>query len=419
MVFGLYDIRGVYGKDLTDDFIYKIGLAIGKFFENEETIGIIRDVRPHSIKIKDIIVNALLHTHNVLDFGIGSTPEAHYLAKVYTIPLLVITASHNPIEYNGIKIIKNNGDDLNPNEINKIKEYTFNVSKPNEKVGKYEEENGIEIYKWYLRKKFKNIKGYRIGYNPMNSVMSLFKDVLLDLGNEVYSINDKLKLETLNHPPDPSVEENLIDIKNLVINKKLDFGFAFDGDGDRIAIIDNNGKVFPIYTYPLIFKEKKIVLEVSLPIFLRKEIKDHILSRTGRIFVREKCKEYRAFMGVEYSGHIFFSENDYIDDGLFAGLRLIKELKEKNIWFNNIKLPEFEYKIINKENGGDLIEKFKKYFENKGVYIHNMNGELDGIEIIKEDYYRILIRKSQTENKYRIIMDIYKKDGTIENLEIF
>ena len=170
-VFKAYDIRGIYGKELTDELIYKIGLALGEYFNNFETIGIVRDVRIHSERIKNILINALLHTHNILDFGIGSTPEAHYIAKVYSIPVLMITASHNPPEYNGIKPIKNNGDDLSSEEIKKIEELTYNVKKPSEIIGKVEEENAIEFYKWYLRKKFKDIKGFKIGYDPANSCL--------------------------------------------------------------------------------------------------------------------------------------------------------------------------------------------------------------------------------------------------------
>ncbi|MGC9079134.1 MAG: hypothetical protein ACP5G1_00135 [Nanopusillaceae archaeon] len=416
-VFRAYDIRGIYGKELTDELIYKIGLAFGKFFENNETIGIVRDVRIHSERIKNILLSSLTHTHNVIDFGIGSTPEAHYLAKVYSIPVLMITASHNPPEYNGIKPIKNNGESLNSEEIKIIEELTKKVEKPNQKNGIIEEENGIEFYKWYIRKKFKKIKGYKIGYDPANSVLSLMKDILLDLGNEVYAINEKLDGNFPSHPPDPSNEENLSELKKLVINKKLDIGFAFDGDGDRIGIVDKNGNIIKPdkYIIPFVKENRRFIIEISVPMYVRKYIEEkkghYILSRTGHTFIKEKCKKYNAYMGIEYSGHIYFSENSYIDDALFAGLMFLKEIDN----FVDINIENFKIikKVIPKEK--DLIRKALEYGKNNGYHINNLDGELDGVELAKDDV-RILVRESQTEPVYRIIIESYKKDLDLERI---
>ncbi|BFI73582.1 phosphomannomutase [Nanoarchaeota archaeon] len=419
-VFKAYDIRGIYGKELTDELIYKIGLAFGEYFNNFETIGILRDIRVHSERIKNILVNSLLHTHNVLDFGIGSTPEAHYIAKVYSIPVLMITASHNPPEYNGIKPIRNNGDDLSSAEIKKIEDITNNIKKPSEIIGKVEEENGIELYKWYMRKKFKDIKGFRIGYDPANSVLSLMKDILQDLGNDVYIINEKLDGNFPSHSPDPSVDENLKQLIDLVKNKKLDIGFGFDGDGDRIGIVDSNGNIIKMdkYIVPFIKENRKFVVEISLPVYIRKYIENnggkYILSRTGHTFVKENCRKNDSYMGIEYSGHIYFMENDYIDDGLFGGLMLLKQIK-KGFDINNIKVPEFN--IIRKEvpKNIDLIKKAKEYGEKNNYELNDLNGNLDGIELLK-DNIRILVRESQTEPIYRVIIESYDKNIDINKI---
>jgi phosphomannomutase len=166
-VFKLYDIRGIYGKDLTDELLYKIGYAFGRYFNNHESIGIVRDIRLSSPRIRDILVETLVYTHNVIDFGIGSTPEAHYLAKVYNIPVLMITASHNPSQYNGIKPIKSDGNDLPKEEIDKIEKLTYENIRPTQKEGMLEViEGAIDIYKKHLKEKFKGVSGFKVGYDP-------------------------------------------------------------------------------------------------------------------------------------------------------------------------------------------------------------------------------------------------------------
>ncbi|MEM1782449.1 MAG: hypothetical protein QW184_00400 [Nanopusillaceae archaeon] len=412
-IFKLYDIRGKYGTEITDEITFKIGLAIGKYFSEDNYIGIIRDVRIHSERIKNILVSALTHTHNVIDFGRGSTPEANYLARVYSIPFLVVTASHNPKEYNGIKIINNKGFELFPEEIKKIEEIFRDIKVPSERVGIVEEDNSaIEIYKWYLYRKFKDIKGYRIGYDPSNSVMSLFKDVLLDLGNELYPINDKLDGNFPSHPPDPSVDENMKQMIELVKNKKLDFGVVFDGDGDRVGFVDKNGRIVKPYEYILAFiKEKrKFLLEISLPIFLRDHIKnknaDFIISRTGRPFIIKKSMENNVFLAVESSCHYYFYENFYSSDSLYAILRLLRELNKNNLSLEDLKSPKFYYEHISVDKTQDIINILKEYFRNREIKIENLSGELDGLEFIG-DHFRILVRESQTESLYRVVLESY------------
>ncbi len=416
-VFKLYDIRGIYGIELTDELVFKIGLALGKFFENYETIGIVRDIRLYSERMRNILVSALTHTHNILDFGLGSTPEAHYLAKVYNMPVLMITASHSPKEYDGIKMIKPTGLDVEPEEVKLIEKLVNNVKVPSDKVGIVEEEkSAIEIYIWYMRKRFRNVKGYRIGYDPSNSVMVLMKEILTDLGNEVIVINGKLDGNFPAHNPDPADPKNVQQLQNLVKDKKLDFGFIFDGDGDRLGIVDSNGNLFTMdkYIMPFIKKEKKYILEISLPIYLRTLIKQEggeaILSRPGHSYIINECLRNNAYLGIEITGHIYHADNGYIDDALYAGLKLIKYFKEKNMWFEDIKVPEYKFLKLNVEMKEDWIKKGYLYAEKYNYEINTLNNTLDGVELLKENKRRILIRYAQTEPYYRVEVETYDNE---------
>ncbi|RIB35687.1 MAG: hypothetical protein BXU00_01145 [Candidatus Nanoclepta minutus] len=413
-VFKLYDIRGKWGDELTEDKVFKIGLAFGEFFKDTDYIGVVRDVRIHSKRIRDILIDAITRTHNVIDFGIGSTPEAAYLARVYTIPVLMITASHNPKEYNGIKVIDDKGYELPPEDLKAIENIYKNVRNFEGREGIVEEDTyAVEIYKWYLRKKFRNIRGYKIGYDPSNSVMSIFIDVFQDLGNEVFSINSELDGNFPSHLPDPAKDENMQQMVDLVKVKGLDFGVVFDGDGDRLGVVDNNGRIIRPYEYLMAFlgRGRKFLLEVSLPYILREILKrdgyEYVISRTGRPFIVEKSIKNKVFLAVESSGHYYFSNNFYSSDSLYAILMLIKELRDKGIWFDSLKLEEFNRKeIVIKKEKGNLIEKIKDYFENRDVSIDNLNGELDGIDILGKGF-RILVRESQTEPIYRLIVEDY------------
>ncbi|BBL45376.1 phosphomannomutase [Nanobdella aerobiophila] len=415
-VFKLYDIRGIYGKDLTDEIIYKIGFGLGKYFNNYETIGIVRDIRVHSERIRNILASTLIYTHDILDFGVGSTPEAHYLAKVYNIPVLMITASHNPPEYNGIKPINSNGNDLPQEDIKKIEELTYQTEKPSEKVGNIEEENAIELYKWHIKKKFKSVSGFKLGYDPSNSVLSLMKDIVTDLGNEIVPINDKIDGTFPGHMPDPSKDENIKPLKDLMKSKNdLDIGFMFDSDGDRLGIIGKDGERIGMdkYIIPFIKKDRRYVLEISLPIYLRKLIKESgaedIVRRPGHTFIKFACQQNRAFLGIEYTGHIYFAENDYIDDALFGALMLLKYMK-KGFNINNVNIPEFQWIERDIPRGNiDLVQKVKEYGKNNNYTLNDLNGDLDGIELLK-DNLRILVRYSETEPLFRIVIDSYKKE---------
>lgn len=422
-VFKLYDIRGIYEKDLTEELLYKIGYALGRYFNNYESIGIVRDIRLSSPRIRDILVETLVYTHDVLDFGIGSTPEAHYLAKVYNIPVLMITASHNPPQYNGIKPINSNGNDLPKEEIDKIEKLTYENIRPSQKEGMLEVvEGAIDIYKKHLKEKFKGVSGFKVGYDPSNSVLTLMKDVLTDLGNEVVAINDNIDGTFPGHGPDPSKDENIRPLQELMKNRKdLDIGFMFDSDGDRLGVVDKYGNRIRMdkYLIPFIKKDRTYVLEISLPIYLRKLVEEKggkvIVKRPGHTFIKFAGQQNRAYLCIEYTGHIYFAENDYIDDALFGALMLLKYMK-KGIDINNLNIPEFTW--LEKDiprNNPNLIDRVKEYGKNNGFMLNDLNGDLDGIELLK-DNLRILVRYSETEPLYRVVIDSYDKSIDVNRI---
>ncbi|MFP3132303.1 MAG: hypothetical protein RXQ77_03110, partial [Candidatus Nanopusillus sp.] len=173
------------------------------------------------------------------------------------------------------------------------------------------------------------------------------------------------------------------------------------------------------YLIPFIKKDRTYVLEISLPIYLRKLVEEKggkvIIKRPGHTFIKFAGQQNRAYLCIEYTGHIYFAENDYIDDALFGALMLLKYMK-KGVDINNLNIPEFTW--LEKDiprNNPNLIDKVKEYGKNNGFTLNDLNGDLDGIELLK-DNLRILVRYSETEPLYRVVIDSYDKNIDVNKI---
>ena len=318
----------------------------------------------------------------------------------------MITASHNPPDYNGFKaaIGKNV---LSSEEIQnlktKIETESFLISKTKGKISDYDI---IKNYKEDILKNIKITRKLRIGVDSANTPVGLFaKDILSYAGCEVYELFAEPDGNFPNHHPDPSIEENLIDLRNLVKKEKLDLGIAFDGDADRLGVLDENGDL--IYSDMIllilaraVIKElpgSKIIAEVKCSKNLFDEIRNcggsPIMWKTGHSNIKRKIKEEKAPLAGELSGHIFFSDKHHgYDDALYAALRLIEVLSQSDSSISEmltnipkmystpeirIDFPEHEkFEVINK-----LIEVIKEENDNSfdlitvdGIRLENSKG---------------------------------------------
>ena len=418
-IFREYDIRGVAENDLNDSSVMQISLAFGTLAirQNVKKIAIGRDCRLSSTRIFDIFSKGIRDLGiDIIDLGIITTPILYY--ALFNLDIdggVMITASHNPPEYNGFKAAIGK-EVLSSDQIQELKNIILaNDFCPVNKHGKLTKNNIIDKYTEDLINNINIRKKIKVGVDCANTPVGLFaRKVFEAVGCETFMLFETPDGAFPNHHPDPSVEDNLSSLKNLVISKKLDLGVSFDGDADRIGIIDNQGKL--IYSDIILailaksillnWPNSKIIGEVKCSKILFDEIKKNggvpVMWKTGHSNIKRKIKEEKAPLAGELSGHIFFSDKHHgYDDAIYAALRFIEILsgntKKLSVILDDIpkmfSTPEIrldfpedkKFQIIN-----DLSDELKKLNHEYSLI------DIDGIRIEDSNSWG-LVRASNTQ----------------------
>ena len=402
-IFRAYDIRGEYPNQINKDIFFLLGQVIGTKVNNANTgpICVCMDGRLSSDELKNNLTQGLLSTGNdVIDIGMLPTPLLYFALHHLKITNgLMITGSHNPKNYNGIKIILNNktlfGDDISELYTN-IKK---NIIVKDIKKGVLKKENGI------LNSYIKNIKSHikittnlKIIIDCGNGITGkVITKIFNSLNIEIEVINEKVDGEFPNHPPDPTNINNLSQLKNKMKERNADIGLAYDGDGDRIIIIDKFLNIIWPDQLLMIFSEtilkdnpgSKVVYDIKCSKHLENIIVKNegtpILSRTGHSFIKESIIKNNAILGGEMSGHIFFNDKWFgFDDGIYSSLRLLEicsSSEKLESMINNlpksITTPEINIKFED-NNHFTFMDLFVKLTKFEGAEIIN----IDGIKVI-------------------------------------
>ena len=413
-IFRAYDIRGIFERELSQDLIYKIGQAVGSqvLDENSKQIYVGRDGRISGKEVSDRFIEGILATGcDVIFIGLVHTPLLYFATfEGVTKNGVMITGSHNPKEYNGFKIVINNSslkeDDIQNLKL-KIEQSDFRVGS-----GKLSKESFNETYVKKISTKI-NIK------NKLKIVLDcgngsggvLGPEILRNYSSELIELFCEVDGNFPNHHPDPSEPKNLSKLIETVKKENADLGIAFDGDGDRLGVIDSEGEmIFPDRYLALMAEDilrknesGKIVFDVKCSKQLERIIKRNngipIMTKTGHSFIKSEIARTDAILGGEMSGHIFYNDNWYgFDDGIFASLRLLEILSTQNISTHEVfkKIPKMfstpEIKIsINDAEKFRVVEELKNNFKPEGYN----SILLDGLRLEEEDSWG-LIRASNT-----------------------
>lgn len=410
------DIRGVYGENITETLAERVGIAFGTYLiekgQNKCVVGY--DNRVSGEKLVESLIRGLVSTGiNVKFIGIVTTPILNYATICLNIEAgIMVTASHNPANENGFKIFGEKFLHLKRNELEIVYEYIKNPKHLNTK-GTLEYINIIEQYinmlETYILKGTRKLK---VAIDTGNGTTSLFiKDIISKFNIEPIFLNVESDGNFPVHNPDPNNDKNLEELKRIVIEKKCDFGVAYDGDGDRVGIVDEIGntiesdKLIAIFSRNIIPKtlNKKVIIDVKCSNALVEDIKriggEPIMVKNGSAFIETELSTKNVLVGGEYSGHIFFRDKFYgFDDGIYASLRFYEILSNTNkksselldgyaYYFNT---PELKIATTD-EKKWNIVEKVKDYVKSKGYeYL-----DIDGVRVIFDDGWA-LIRCSNT-----------------------
>ncbi|MDD3241416.1 MAG: phosphomannomutase/phosphoglucomutase [Bacilli bacterium] len=347
-IFREYDIRGVYGKDIDEDVSYTIGRAYGtyikKFGQSDCVIGY--DNRLSSPSLTESLIEGIISTGiHVVNIGLVTTPMYYYAClKTKTPAGIMVTASHNPKEDNGFKMSFDNRGNAKGKMIEEFREFL--------ELGNFDNGNGIvsfmditdDYYKLMRNSINLGERNIKVVIDCGNGTTALFAPNIYNMFNlSLMILYGKSDGNFPNHHPDPTVPENMEVLANTVKELKADIGIAFDGDGDRVGIVDEQGNIIPADKYLIIMirdlviknDNKKFLYDVKCSKSLIDEIDKlgatGICSRTGNSYTKARTMEEDCILGGEYSGHIFFRDRwQGFDSGIYAGLRLVEVLSHTN-----------------------------------------------------------------------------------------
>ena len=413
-IFREYDIRGIAGEDILEKDVIEIGKAYGSFLKDQgrEKVSVGRDCRITSERFSQLFIQGIISTGcDVVDIGTCPTPVLYF--SIHHLELeggAMVTASHNPPEYNGFKLMSG-FDSIHSDGLQDILRIV--------EKGVYAQGNGkviqadvITPYKAYLMDNISINKKIRIGIDSGNGTGGITAlPVLKDLGCEVHDIFCDLDGSFPNHEADPTQKKNLKDLIALVQAKGLDLGVGYDGDADRIGVVDKNGKVIygdqlmVIYAREILERKPgaTFISEVKCSMVMYDDIRKHggnaIMWRTGHSLIKKKMKEENAALAGEMSGHMFFKDR-YLgfDDALYATCRLLEIMADTGLGVDELiqdlpttfTTPEIRVDCPD-EIKFTVVDKIVTHYKAKQKVI-----DIDGLRAVYDDGWG-LVRASNTQ----------------------
>ncbi len=434
-LFGTNGIRGVVNEELTTQMTVRIGCAIGTFFQQGDLI-VGYDARTSSPMLAKAVVAGLIATGcNVLLSGMAPTPALQFAVKNHGVDgAVIVTASHNPPQYNGIKVVWNDGIELSREQEIEIENLFFDEKTDYADWDKLGETRALpRVVDEYLEEIKTHIdsaeiekKHYHVAVDAANSVGSLSAPRLLrELGCKVTTVNTNIDGTFPGRSPEPR-PENLRDLSLIVRAVNADLGVAYDGDADRSIFVDENGEIhWGDRTFALVEKYflmdnpgEKIVTPVSSSSLI-KDIADSykgqmIWTKVGSVTVSQTMKKVNAKLGGEENGGIFYGPHQSVRDGAMATALILEIMAKTDEKLSRLlgKLPKYFIEKGKVECPDRLKE---KTLERLTEQVSELNIEtIDGVKIWFDDGSAILMRPSGTEPVYRLYAEAKTREKAAE-----
>jgi len=434
-LFGTDGVRGVVNENLDPVLALKLGMAIGTLFGEGAKILVGRDIRCGGQMLKSAVIAGLLSSGvKVYDADLTPTPALQYVVKNEDFDGgVMITASHNPPEYNGVKVIDSDGIEISRDKEVELEEILFNErfkrvkwSSLTRDVVSYPYVNDMyvkAIVDLVDRDKIRS-KGFKIVVDPANSVSSLTSPkIARELGVKVYTVNGNLDPLFPGREPEPTYE-SLKETSRVVISLNADFGVAHDGDGDRAIFIDDRGRVIwgdrsaVILAKHLMEKypglPRRIYTAVSSSTIIEDYLREYnvevVWLKVGSVDIaRAMLMNGDALCGFEENGGFMFPKHQYVRDGGLALALMLETLADWNMKLSDIydtlpKMYAIKTKIpLERSRVPAILEKVKSVFSGYRQVI------IDGVKIIGEDFW-VLVRPSGTEPVLRIMIEAVSEE---------
>jgi len=436
-IFKAYDIRGIYPGDLNEEIAYRIGRAfvsfLRKFNTKAEKLKIVvgQDNRLSSPSLSKALINGITDQGaDVIDIGLSVTPIMYFAVAYYKFDGGInVTASHNPKDYNGFKLVREEAtpvaEQSGMNEVKEMVKVNYFEAGPK---GKIVEKYVIGDYFDFILKDFnlKYFESFRLVFDTANAVSGIVVSKLVErIGFSVKHLFSDLDGSFPNHQPDPLSKENLTDIQREVVAEKADIGVAFDGDGDRMFLVSEKGEVVPADIVGALIS--KMILEESdnsekpikiyydvrcgriLPETIKKFGGEPIIGKVGHSLIKEKMRSEDILFAIELSGHFYYKAHYLCESPVFVLLKVLQEMKKTNKTFSQLVEPlhkyyssgEINFSVIDKDG---IIRQLEEKLGRGGEVL-----KIDGIRVDFDDWW-FGVRPSNTEPLLRLVLEAKTKE---------
>ncbi len=423
MVFHAYDIRGIYGKEIDEAFAKRLAASFILFLKREKPKLVVgKDVRIHSGPLYDALCKEMKKFGAEI-YSLGTVPTPLFYFSIVHKEMdggIMITASHNPPEWNGFKLCREKAFIIAKGMgMEELRSIFYSADKPEAAEGTIKKLDITEEYISYVAPRLEVSKEIKVGIDIGNGTCYFIAPKLAErTGIKTVVINGEPDGRFPNRSPEPT-DENIDELKNVILSKNLDFGVAFDGDGDRAVFVDDKGRTVPgdvvtaILAKTYLRKAKgKVVVEVSFS----KAVEDYIESlggeviesRVGHAYIMDMMLKEGALLGGEVSGHFYFSDIYGLDDATFATIKMAQVLSEEEMKLSELvesipRLPSSPVQVVEvpDEIKFSLVENIANKLESMGFKV----SRIDGVKAFSDDGW-VLIRPSNTMPQVK-----YKAEG--------
>ncbi len=434
--FHAYDIRGIYNKDFNKEDVYKIGFFLPELLKADKIL-IGRDVRESSPEIYEYLCRGITDSGaDVFDAGLATTPMVYWVTAKFNFDASVmITASHNPKEYNGLKVSKTDalpvGYDTGLGELEE-KVLNNNLISPVQNKGKIQAIDVKDAYLDFLKTYKKDFSNLKIAIDGSNGMAGLLIEDILHQEPEYINLEPDGTFP--NHEPNPLILKNVKQLQELVSEKKSDIGVIYDGDADRVMFVDENSRFIPpdliiALLSHYFLEEKGLKGKVLQDIRSSKSVTEYVnkmgseveMWKVGRAYAALKLREIDGIFGGELAGHYYFRDFYYSDSGIMASLlvlQIVSKFKKEGLSFSALidriknyeNSGEINYKIEQKKEAMEAVREFFIKEEKPVAFF-----DFDGYRVEFKNWW-FNIRPSNTEPYLRLLVEATNEELLKEKL---